>query len=71
MSKSALLESKLLSSGFTSILGKDRSNKGTNLSWHSKIQWSAWEAISDKLNSSNQATNAEVFGFLRSWKDSL
>jgi len=29
------------------------------------------EAISDKLDSSNQASNAEVFGFLRSWKDSL
>ena len=29
------------------------------------------EAISDKLDNSNQASNAEVFGFLRSWKDSL
>ena len=29
------------------------------------------EAISDKLDSSNKASNAEVFGFLRSWKDSL
>ena len=29
------------------------------------------EAISDKLDNSNQVSNAEVFGFLRSWKDSL
>ena len=29
------------------------------------------EAISDKLDHSNITTNAEVFGFLRSWKDSL
>ena len=29
------------------------------------------EAISDKLDDSNQVSNAEVFGFLRSWKDSL
>ena len=29
------------------------------------------EAISDKLDSSNQASNAEVFGFLRTLKDSL
>ena len=29
------------------------------------------EAISDKLDSSNKASNAEVFRFLRSWKDSL
>ena len=29
------------------------------------------EAISDKLDSSNHVSNAEVFGFLRSWKDSL
>ena len=29
------------------------------------------EAISDKLDHSNITSNAEVFGFLRSWKDSL
>ena len=29
------------------------------------------EAISDKLDHSNMTSNAEVFGFLRSWKDSL
>lgn len=29
------------------------------------------EAISDKLYHSNITSNAEVFGFLRSWKDSL
>ena len=29
------------------------------------------EAISDKLDRSNITSNAEVFGFLRSWKDSL
>ena len=29
------------------------------------------EAISDKLDHSNKTSNAEVFGFLRSWKDSL
>ena len=28
------------------------------------------EAISDKLDNSNITSNAEVFGFLRSWKDS-
>ena len=29
------------------------------------------EAVSDKLDHSNITSNAEVFGFLRSWKDSL
>ena len=45
MSKSFLLESKLLSSDFTFMFGKERSNKGTNFSWHSKMVWSAWDVI--------------------------